>query len=150
MIFVHAQVGLVPVRSAHAGVAREPVERRLAFLGCRARTFEQHRVIDSVDPLLDFGQERPQLGRPRVERLVVPRGRGIRGHEVGVARVGVQTRRAGEEIHVRRNQDDAVQRHVVPRQQIVAHAAGADAAVAFAEDELRAAPSAGSRRGSAR
>src|SRR6185369_12815058 len=41
---------------------------------------------------------------------------------------------------VGRNQDDAVERHVVPRQQIEGHAAGANAAVALPQDELRAGP----------
>ena len=73
---------------------------------------------------------------------MVPGGRGVGRQEVDVRLVDAEAGVAGDEVEVGRDQDHAVQRDVVLRQQHEADAAGPHAAVALAEDELGRRPAA--------
>ena len=135
------EVGLEQVVDRQAQVTGESLGNLLARGRLQSSALLQRRGIVAERELLDFPQERLELGRARAgQAVVVPRGGGHRRQrrDVGGVDARVEARAIYREIEVedRRQQDHAVQVDAEAARQFVGQDRRTRGAITFAEQVL--------------
>ncbi len=142
LLVVDAQVGLHPVVGAGTGIAGRPLGDFALARRLDGVTGGQCRQVFVQREFLDLGEKRLQVIGLFLQRVVVP-GRGReRRQEQRMRQVQSAAVAPGGGIDERRDQDQAVEVHAVAALQVVRQPGAADAAVTFAQHELRRSPQA--------
>lgn len=134
------QLRLLHVVGGETGVLMDLLGDRVALRGGERVSLQQRRGVVSEREGAHLGEEGLERVGPPRQGVVVPgrRGEARQGQRIGFVVAGERVDRL--EVDPHRKQDDAVERHVGVRLEIVDHARRARGAVALAEQILGRAP----------